>query len=106
MEPRSWGDGVEQDDDGKTPDAFRKNTRLSQHIAYLKDFFRAYKDFTDAHLDTLEMLLAKLYEQFGITDETNFERLSPNEYPILSDLYELTEQEYQAYDRQKKHLYT
>lgn len=106
LEPRSWGDGVEQDDDGKTPDAFRKNTRLSQHIAYLKDFFRAYKDFTDAHLDTLEMLLAKLYEQFGITDETNFERLSPNEYPILSDLYELTEQEYQAYDRQKKHLYT
>ena len=47
-------------------------TRLSQHIAYLKDFFRAYKDFTDVQIDTIEILLAKLYARFGITDSTDY----------------------------------
>ncbi len=28
------------------PEAFRKSTLLAQHISFLKDFFRAYKDFS------------------------------------------------------------
>lgn len=47
LEPKAWTDGV-SDIDPTAPEAFRKVTRLSQHIAFLKDFFRAYKDFTDA----------------------------------------------------------
>lgn len=39
LEPKVWNDGQ---DLGDAPAAFRKTTRLSQHIAYLKDFFRAY----------------------------------------------------------------
>ncbi|MBR2724175.1 MAG: DUF87 domain-containing protein, partial [Ruminococcus sp.] len=41
LEPKIWNDTLEEDADA--PDAFRKATRLSQHIAFLKDFFRAYK---------------------------------------------------------------
>ena len=40
LEPKAWSDG--QDTlDPDAPAAFRKVTRLSQHIAFLKDFFRA-----------------------------------------------------------------
>lgn len=106
LEPRSWGDGGEQDDDAQTPAAFRKSTRLSQHIAYLKDFFRTYKGFPDAHLDTLEILLLRLYERFGLNDSADFDSLTPQEYPILSDLYGLVEEEYRQVDRNKKPLYT
>ncbi|MFA6730005.1 MAG: ATP-binding protein [Eubacteriales bacterium] len=105
LEPKSWG---EQDEagDSSEPIAFRRVTRLSQHIAYLKDFFRAYKDFTDSHIDAVEIMLMKLYARWGITDTTDYSRLKPADYPIMSDLYELVEKEYKSYDKEKKNLYT
>jgi len=93
------------DNDGFVPEAFRKVTRLSQHIAYLKDFFRAYKDFNDEQLDTLEIILTKLYNNFGITDYTDYDKLTAEDYPIMEDLYALLEKEYNEYDRLQKNIY-
>ena len=87
LEPKAWSDGEKSTDD--SPETFRKVTRLSQHISYLKDFFRAYKDFTDAEIDTIEIMLMKLYARFGIDDFTDFNMLNSEDYPIMSDLYEL-----------------
>lgn len=106
LEPKAWSDGNDGDSDPNTPAAFRKVTRLSQHIAYLKDFFRAYKDFTDVQIDTIEILLAKLYARFGITDSTDYSKLKPTDYPIMEDLYKLCEEEFMTYDRGRKYLYT
>ena len=103
LEPKSFG---EADRSADAPDTFRKITRLSQHISYLKDFFRAYKDFSDSEIDTLEIMLIKLYNRFGIDDNTDYSKLTAAEYPTMADLYELTEMEYKAYDRGKKNLYT
>ena len=104
LEPKAWTDTA--DDDPSAPEAFRKTTRLSQHIAFLKDFFRSYKDFDDAQIDTIEILLSKLYEKFGITDETNYASLTSADYPIMEDFYRLCEEEYRSYDRKEKQLYT
>lgn len=93
------------DNDGFVPEAFRKVTRLSQHIAYLKVFFRAYKDFNDEQLDTLEIILTKLYTNFGITDYTDYDKLTAEDYPIMEDLYTLLEKEYNEYDRSQKNIY-
>ena len=93
------------DNDGFVPEAFRKVTRLSQHIAYLKDFFRTYKDFNDEQLDTLEIILTKLYNNFGITDYTDYDKLTAEDYPIMEDLYALLEKEYNEYDRSQKNIY-
>ncbi|MGN0524155.1 MAG: VirB4 family type IV secretion system protein [Eubacterium sp.] len=104
LEPKSFGEAdkfYDQDD----PEAFRKATRLSQHIAYLKDFFRAYKDFNDEQLDTLEIILTKLYKNFGITDYTDYDKLKPTDYPIMSDLYELLDKEYKGYNHNIKNIY-
>ena len=107
LEPKIWSDEEDADDNGaESPEAFRKVTRLSQHIAFLKDFFRSYKGFTDAQIDTIEILLEKLYFQFGITDDTDFSSISPESYPILSDLYRLCEMEFRMYDDSEKNLYT
>ena len=72
----------------------------------MKDFFRAYKDFTDAQIDTIEILLGKLYKQFGITDNTNFSKLKSTNYPIMEDFYELIDQEVLNYKDGKEQLYT
>ena len=88
------------------PEAFRKVTRLSQHISYLKDFFRTYKDFTDAEIDTIEIMLMKLYARFDVDDLTDLDKLKPTDYPVMEDLYNLIEKEYMIFDHEKKHLYT
>ena len=107
LEPKRWSDEEQvSDDDTGAPEAFRRVTRLSQHIAFLKDFFRSYKGFTDAQIDTIEILLEKLYAQFGITDSTDFSKLTALDYPVLSDLYKLCEQEFRMYDENEKNLYT
>ena len=95
-----------EDIDSTTPEAFRRVTRLSQHIAFLKDFFRSYKDFSDPQLDTMEILLMKLYARFGITDSTDYTRKKPKDFPILSDFYQLCEEEYQTLDSKRKYLYS
>lgn len=105
LEPKCWDDGSGPED-RDAPEAFRKSTRLSQHISFLKDFFRAYKDFSDRHIDAIEIMVGKLYAKWGISDSTNFSGLKPQDYPILSDLYELIEQEYKEYDGNCHQLYT
>ena len=107
LEPKSLGEYDEEEEIADEPEAHRKVTRLSQHIAYLKDFFRAYKDFSDTELDTLEIIITKLYTNFGITDYTDFDKLKPTDYPILSNLYELLESEFKSYDsKREKQIYT
>lgn len=105
LEPKVWSDGVEEVD-LNTPEAFRKVTRLSQHIAFLKDFFRSYKDFSDVQIDTIEILLTKLYANFGISDSTDYSTKQSTDFPVMEDFYTLCENEFLNYDREKKHLYT
>ena len=97
LEPKCWDDGGASDDTA-APEAFRKSTLLAQHISFLKDFFRAYKDFSDAHIDTIEIMLSKLYGKWGITERTNFRRMRSEDYPILSDLYDTIQDAYDNYD--------
>lgn len=123
LEPKAWNEQAELagnshtnidskidfdscEEDLHIPEAFTKVTRLSQHIAFLKDFFRTYKDFTDAQLDTIEILIMKLYARFGITDTTDYSTKKPSDFPVISDFYDLCEEEYMTYDHKRKYLYT
>jgi len=105
LEPKSWDENGDPRDT-EAPQAFRQTSKLSQHISFLKDFFRTYKDFDDRQIDTIEIMLGKLYNQWGITDRSNFDRLKPADYPILSDLYRLIEDEYKTFDESQRQLYT
>ena len=103
LEPKLWD--TEGEDDPEAPSAFRQKTRLSQHVSFLKDFFRAYKDFSDRHIDTIELMLERLYKNWGMNNHTNFLLLRPEDFPILSDLYDVIEDAYQHYDREENPLY-
>ena len=105
LEPKAWSDSTEIGEDD-SPEAFKKVTRLSQHIAFLKDFFRCYKEFDDTQIDTIEILLAKLYARFGITDTTDYSEKKSTDFPTMSDFYKLCEEEFMTYDKTRKYLYT
>ena len=104
LEPKLWD--VDGDDDPEAPEAFRKHSRLSQHISFLKDFFRAYKDFSQWHIDTIELMLERLYRKWNMDDGTDFTRLGAADYPILSDLYAVIEDAYRNYKAEPSPLYT
>ena len=103
LEPKLWD--TDGEDDPEAPAAFRQRTRLSQHISFLKDFFRAYKDFSDRHIDTIELMLERLYRKWGLNNHTDFQSMGPDDFPILSDLYDVIEDAYQHYDREENPLY-
>ena len=104
LEPKAWASEPVEDPDA--PEAFRRSGRISQHIAFLKDWFRSYKDFSDMEVDTIEIMLSRLYEKFDITESTDFSKLKPTDYPIMEDLFELCMEEYRNYDPAGKPLYT
>ena len=105
LEPRCWDTDADPYD-VDAPKAFRQSTRLAQHTSFLKDVFRTYKDFTTAQIDTIEIMLTKLYTEWGITEDTDFSQMRPEDYPILSELYDFIEIEYETFDETKPQLYT
>ncbi len=94
LEPKIWDDGIEQ------------NSVLSQHISFLRDFFCSYKDFSEEEIDTLEIMLQKLYADWNLTDQTNFNALQSTDYPILSDLYAVLEKHFTEIDEVDNNVYT
>ena len=106
LSPSGKSEGYEVYGDEDAPDAFQQHTRLSQHISFLKDFFRSYKDFADRHIDTIELMLERLYAKWGIDDNTDVLSIRPEDFPTLSDLYDQIEEVYQSYDSEEDPLYT
>ena len=106
LEPKLWADGEEAEDESSTPDAFTASTLLARHVSFLRDFFKAYKPgWEDRHLDTLEILINRLYADFDVR-ENNVNELPSTAFPILSDLYQILENEYAQYSPDKRVLYT
>ena len=89
LEPKVWADGVE-DIDPTTPMIQEGNKTESAH-RLPQGLFRSYKDFTDAQIDTIEILLSKLYARFIIAD-SDYSKFKPTDYPIMEDFYKLCEE--------------
>ncbi len=81
---------------------------ISNHISFLRDFFRSYKNFADEEIDVIEIMLKKLYDKFNMYNNTDFSKFESASFPILSDFYELLEEEYNRLDEHNKYqeIYT
>ena len=105
MEPKRWDNGSDPEDE-EAPAAFRPKDVLSQHISFLRDFFRAYKpSFTDRHIDVLEIMISGLYKKWGLAEGRELSSLPSTDFPLTSDLYSYIEEEYESYDEGSNHLY-
>lgn len=83
--------------------ATSKVTQLSQHIAFLRDFFHVYKpELSDTLLNILELMLTKTYSEKNIVETTNLKNLKSTDYPRLQDLYSVVEKEFKDYDSNAK----
>lgn len=72
--------------DDETEDGL--NASLSSHLQFLESFFKMILDgITMDALEILNECIKELYEQFGITTETEIDKLTPQDFPIMQDLY-------------------
>lgn len=105
LEPKQWATEDVEDEADNVPKAFTESTILSQHISFLKDFFKTYKDFNDEQLDTLELMLIKLYGHFDITEKTDTRKLSHEDFPTLSDLYDYIDEEFKHFKNDSNRIF-
>ena len=64
------------------------NASLSSHLQFLESFFKMILDgITMDALEILNECIKELYEKFGITTETEIDKLKPTDFPIMQDLY-------------------
>lgn len=105
LEPKQWATEDEENEADNVPKAFTESTILSQHISFLKDFFKTYKDFNDEQLDTLELMLIKLYGHFDITEKTDTRKLSHEDFPTLADLYDYIDEEFKHFKNDSNRIF-
>ena len=68
----------------------------SAHLQFLEEFFKTILPDVDKEaLEYLNSLVERLYTNFGITSETNLSKLTPDDYPIFDDLYDLVLEDFQ-----------
>ena len=68
----------------------------STHLQFLEEFFRTILPDVDKEaLEYLNSLVERLYTNFNITPETNLSKLTPDDYPIFDDLYDLVLEDFQ-----------
>lgn len=105
LEPKQWATEDVEDEADNVPKAFTESTILSQHISFLKDFFKTYKDFNDEQLDTLELMLIKLYGHFDITEKTDTRKLKHEDFPTLADLYDYIDEEFKHFKNDSNRIF-
>lgn len=64
---------------------------LGKHLGFLENFFKtAFEDITEKELVVLLDMVEKFYNSRGISKKTSleeYEKMTPKDYPIFSDLY-------------------
>ena len=79
-------------------------TVLTRTLQFLKAFMRYYDpDITEDVLTMFSEIAKITYERFGISYGSDFSKLTSNQYPTFSDLYETLKRRLEAYGDQITH---
>lgn len=69
--------------------------QLALHIQTLRTFFKLYsKDIDNIDMAILEEVIEKLYGKYGITWGTDISNANNKDFPIMSELYQLTRERF------------
>ena len=72
-----------------------ENVSLSSHLQFLESFFKMILDgITNDALEVLNECIKEMYEKFGITSHTRIEELTPEQFPIMQDLFNYVSEQY------------
>ena len=76
---------------------------MALHFQTLRTFFKLlYPELTSLQIAYLEEVLEELYERFNITWDTDIKDIPNNNFPIMTDLYNLLEEKVETEDDEEK----
>ncbi len=82
-------DEDEEEDDGKLKLRESSDT-FSTHLQFLEQFFKVILDGMDSDaFEALNSLVVEMYNEKGINEDVDLDKLTPEDYPIFDDLYRL-----------------
>ena len=80
-------DEEEQKDDGKLKLKESTDT-FSTHLQFLEQFFKVILEGMDSDsFEALNSLVVEMYNEKGIDETTDLDKLTPEDYPVFDDLY-------------------
>lgn len=72
-----------------------ENVSLASHLQFLESFFKMILDgITNDALEVLNECIKEMYEEFNINSHTRIEELTPEQFPIMQDLYNYVSKQY------------
>jgi hypothetical protein len=82
-------DEEEKKDDGKLKLKEATDT-FSTHLQFLEQFFKVILEGIDSDsFEALNSLVVEMYNEKGINEKTDLNKLTPDDYPIFDDLYRI-----------------
>lgn len=86
-------------------DAFKHKDIFYQHLSWLKEFYTVlFPDIAPRELDSLMIYTKEMYDENGINEITNIDRLSSADYPTFTTLYKYIERTYNDGSYEQKHI--
>jgi len=87
--PRPNEEETDEEEDEIYKDEGNGISDVAFHYQTFRTWLKLYKkDFEDIHISKVERILEKTYERFKIKWNTDISKMSPEEFPVFSDLYE------------------
>lgn len=76
---------------------------LALYLKHLEVFFSLYlPSMQDREKAVLKQELIELYKNFGITWDTDVEKMKPEDFPVIEDLYDLLAKKAKAFEKTRK----
>ncbi|MCR5553175.1 MAG: DUF87 domain-containing protein, partial [bacterium] len=77
-------------------DSEGQNVSLASHLQFLEAFFKMILDgITKDALELLNECIKELYDKFNITNTTDIADMTPEQFPIMQDLYDYVSEQYE-----------
>lgn len=86
-------------------DAFKHKNVFYQHLSWLKEFYSVlFPEIKSKELDALMIFTQETYKEKGIDENTDFDTLHSDDYPIFTDLYKYIENCFKDKSYTTKHI--
>lgn len=97
MEPKRWSNDTDEYDE-QAPKAFNERNIISQHLNFLRDFFKVYQQISGRKWSVLEQMIEEVYEAYGIRTGNGLHNFEHHDFPTIQNVYDYIEHCYNNFD--------
>ncbi len=96
LEPKRWSNDTDEYEEGEAL-VFKERNIISQHMNFLRDFFKVYQQISGRKWSVLEKMIGEVYEAYGIVTGNGLHNFEHKDYPIIEDVFKHIEAKYNEF---------